>query len=121
MKRVVIALLLSFGLAAPAHAAMKLDEFLLKANALKGRGAMAIFSSDFRPLVSEMKTVGRELKLEGERRKAAGLPRRTCPPEGVKLSSADLLAMLNTIPPVERGISVKDGLVRVMMARFPCR
>lgn len=99
---------------------MTVAQFLVKANALEKKGAMAIFSSDLRPVMREMKTVGQELKLEGERRKAAGLPRRACPPEGTKLDSSELLRMMNAIPPAERGMSVKDGLVRVMAARFPC-
>lgn len=121
MRKPVLGLVLAVVLASPASAEMTVAQFLPKANALQAKGAMAIFSSDLRPIMREMKSVSAQLKAEGEQRKAAGLPRRTCPPEGTKLTSAEVLAMLNTIPPAQRGISVKDGLVRVMMARFPCR
>lgn len=112
---------MAFGLAVPAGAAMTLAEFLPKANRLQAKGAMALFSSDLKPVMTEMRAVGEELKAEGERRKAAGLPRRSCPPEGTKLGSKQLLAMLNAIPPAQRGISVKEGMIRAMAARFPCR
>ena len=107
--------------AAPAVASMTLAEFLPKANALQAKGVGALFSRDLRPVMNEMRQVSREMKEEAERRKAAGLPRRACPPTGTKLDSDQLLAMLNAIPPAERGISVKEGLVRVMAQRFPCR
>lgn len=121
MRKIAVALALGLGAAAPAQAEMTLAEFLPRANRLQAKGAMAVFSSDLKPVMAEMRSVGQELKAEGERRKAAGLPRRSCPPEGAKLDSKQLLTMLNTIPPADRGMSVKDGLLRVMAARFPCR
>ncbi|PAX08119.1 hypothetical protein [Sphingomonas lenta] len=111
----------ALGLAAPASAEMTLGQFLVKANALKAKGMMAVFSKDLKPVMAEMKSASAQLKTEGERRKAAGLPMRTCPPKGTTMTSDELLAMLNAIPPAERGISLKDGLVRVMSAKFPCR
>lgn len=121
MRKVVLGFVLAVGVAAPAQAAMTLAEFLTKANALHAKGAMAIFSSDLKPVMNEMRSSFEQLKLEGERRKAAGLPPRTCPPKGGKLDSKELLAMLNSIPAAQRGISVKDGLLRAMSQRFPCR
>lgn len=121
MRKIVLTLVLGLGTAAPVQAAMTLAEFLPKANRLHAKGAMAVFSSDLKPVMTEMRAVGRDLKAESERRKAANLPRRSCPPEGTKLDSGELLAMLNAIPPADRGMSVKDGLLRVMAARFPCR
>lgn len=121
MRKIVLGLVLAVGIAAPAHAAMTLAEFLTKANALHAKGAMAIFSSDLKPVMNEMRSSFDQLKVEGERRKAAGLPPRACPPKDTKLDSKQLLAMLNAIPPAERGISVKDGLLRAMSQRFPCR
>lgn len=120
MRKLLIGALLVVSLAVPLQAAMTLAEFLPRANRLQAKGPMAIFSGDLKPVMNEMRTVGRELKAEGERRKAAGLPRRSCPPEGTKLDSKQILAMLNAIPPADRGISVKDGLLRVMAARYPC-
>lgn len=121
MKRFLLGPAIAFGMAAPAQAEMTVAQFLSKADALQKKGAMAIFSSDLRPVVREMRSVGQQLKVEGERRKAAGLPRRACPPENARPKSDELLAMMNAIPPAERGMSLKDGFVRVMAARYPCR
>ena len=121
MKRVMLTAALALGLAAPAQAAMTLGEFLTKANALQAKGAMALFSRDLKPVMDEMKTAFATLRVEGERRKAAGLPPRACPPAGTKLGTKELLAMLNAVPPADRMVSVKDGLLRAMTTRFPCR
>ena len=121
MSKMLIGVVLALGLAAPASARMTLAEFLPRANALQAKGMMAVFSSDLKPVMNEMKAVSAEMKAEAERRRAAGLPKRACPPEGTKIDSKQLLAMLNAVPPAERGISVKDGMVRVMAQRFPCR
>lgn len=121
MRKVLVGGAVALGLAAPAGASMTLAEFLPKANRLQAKGAMALFSSDLRPVMNEMKAVSRDMKEEAARRRAAGLPKRACPPEGTKLGSDQLLTMLNAIPPAERGISVKEGMVRAMARRFPCR
>lgn len=121
MRLMIGAAALALLAAAPAGASMTLAEFLPKANALQAKGMGAIFSRDLRPVMNEMKRVGAEMKAESERRRAAGLPKRACPPEGTKLDSGQLLAMLNAIPPAERGISVKEGMIRAMAKRFPCR
>jgi hypothetical protein len=121
MKRVMLTAALALGLAAPAQAVMTLGEFLAKANKLQARGALAMFSSDLRPVMNEMKLVSAQMKAEAEQRRIAGLPKRACPPEGTALPSKELLSMLNGIPSAERGISVKEGMVRVMAKRFPCR
>lgn len=121
MRKLLLGLALTSGLAGSAGAEMTVAQFLPKANALKGKGMMAVFSKDLKPVMNETRSAFQQLKAEGERRKAAGLPPRACPPAGTKLGSDDLLAMLNAIPSAERGMSLKDGLVRAMSARFPCR
>lgn len=121
MRKMVVAGAVALFAAAPAASRMTLAEFLPKANALEAKGAMALFSRDLKPVMTEMKAVSAEMKAEAEQRRAAGLPKRACPPAGTKLDSGQMLAMLNAIPPAERGVSVKDGFLRAMAARFPCR
>jgi len=121
VKRVLVAAALALGLAAPAQAAMTVAEFIAKANSLSAKGPMAIFSSDLGLLKREMTGVAQQLKAEGERRRAAGLPPRACPPKGAKMGPSELMAAMNAIPPADRGISLKDGFVRAMSTRFPCR
>lgn len=120
MHKFLIGAALAAGLAVPAGAAMTLAEFLPKANALQAKGMAAIFSRDLRPVMNEMKAVSAEMRAEAERRRAAGLPKRACPPEGTKIGSDELLKMLNAIPLAQRGLSVKDGIIRAMAQRFPC-
>lgn len=113
--------IVALGLAAPASAEMTLGQFLVKANALKAKGMMAVFSKDLKPVMAEMKSASAQLKAEGERRKAAGQPPIACPPKGAKMKSDEFLAMLNAVPPAQRGVSLKDGLARAMATKFPCR
>lgn len=120
MRKVVLGLAL-VAAATPAGARMTLAEFLPKANALQAKGMGALFSRDLKPVITEMKAVSAEMKAEAETRQAAGLPKRACPPPGTKIGSDELLRMLNAIPPAQRNISVKDGMVRAMATRFPCR
>ena len=121
VKRLVLGAVGLIGLAAPAGAAMTVGEFLAKANGLKAKGPMAVFSGDLGILRREMTGVAQQLKAEGEQRRAAGLPPRACPPKGVKMGPTELMSAMNAIPPAERGISLKDGFVRAMATRFPCR
>lgn len=121
MRKFLIGAALAAGLAAPVNARMTLAEFLPRANALQAKGMGAIFSRDLRPVMNEMKAVSAEMRAEAEQRRAAGLPKRACPPAGTKIGSDELLKMLNAIPPAQRGISVKEGMIRVMAQRFPCR
>ncbi|HEX8381998.1 MAG TPA: hypothetical protein VF592_01345 [Sphingomonas sp.] len=121
MKRLVLGAAMALGLAAPVQAAMTVGEFIAKANALSAKGPMALFSSDLGLLKREMTGVARQLKAEGAQRRAAGLPPRACPPKGAKMGPAELMSAMNAIPPAERGMSLKDGFVRAMSARFPCR
>ena len=121
MRRVLLGVAALLGLAAPAGAAMTVGEFLAKANGLRSKGPMAVFSGDLGLLRREMTGVAQQLKAEGEQRRAAGLPPRACPPKGVKMGPTELMSAMNAIPPAERGISLKDGFVRAMATRFPCR
>lgn len=119
LKRLFFGLVLSLALAAPASA-MSVAEFLTKADALKARGAMALFSGDLKLLMREVKAAGQGVRTDNKRRQQAGLAPRSCPPERVSMKSDELLAALRTIPPGDRGISVQEGFARMMAARYPC-
>lgn len=119
MKRLFFGVALSLALAAPASA-MSVAEFLTRADALKARGAMALFSGDLKLLMREVKAAGQGVRTDNRRRQQAGLAPRSCPPERVSMKSDELLAALRTIPPGDRGISVQEGFARMMAARYPC-
>lgn len=120
-RRAAVGAAVLLGLAAPAGAAMTVGEFLAKANGLRSKRPLGAFSGDLGMLRREMTGVAQQLKAEGEQRRAAGLPPRACPPKGVKMGPTELMSAMNAIPPAERGISLKDGFVRAMATRFPCR
>ncbi len=111
----------AFGLAAPAEAAMTVGEFLAKANGLGSNRPVSMASGDLGLLRREMTGVAQQLRVEGEQRRAAGLPPRACPPKGAKMGPTELMSAMSAIPPAERGISLKDGFIRAMATRFPCR
>jgi hypothetical protein len=121
VKQVILGAVAALGLAVPAQAAMTVGQFIAKANGLKSKGPIALFSSDLGLLKREMTGVAQQLKMEGEQRRAAGLPPRACPPKGVKMGPTELMSAMNAIPPAKRGISLKDGFIRAMATRFPCR
>ncbi len=102
--------------AAPAPA-MTVQAFLDKADALKAKGMMALFSPDIGVLKNEFMAADK-----GWRDQAATARPPVCPPpKGAKIDSDQILAMLRAIPPGERTrLSVADGLNRQMNARYRC-
>ena len=119
MRRVALGAAL-LGLATSA-AAMPVSEFLPRAERLKARGAAALFSSDLKPIMAEVKRVGRAYRADIERDRAAGRTPRSCPPpKGTKMNPDDLMVYLRSIPARQRGIDMTEAFHRFMAARFPC-
>ena len=115
------ALVVAATVATPA-AAMDVATFLAKANALKAKGPMALFSSDLKLLKREGEAVGAQLRADRKARAAVGKPPLYCPPEGAaRMGSTEVVDGLAAIPPAERGMSLKDGFVRVLQRKYPCR
>ena len=127
MKRVIVAMLAIAMTAAPVAAQgrwMTVQTFLDKVAGLKRQGMMALFSPDVGLIKTEMKAAGTELKAEAAARKAAGRPPIACPPadkNARKMGSDEFIAALEAIPPAQRGMSIKDGLSRVIATKYPCR
>lgn len=99
MKRLMLPLALLAAPAAPALAAgdMSVATFLTKADALKAKGPMALFSSDMKLLRSEGQAAGQAYRQRLTAERATGHP-SSCPPKGVKVNSDDLLGFLRTYP-----------------------
>ena len=108
---------------ATSASAMTVAEFLAKANALKAQGMMAAFSSDIGVLKSEMAGVATAYRADLESARAAGRKPHSCPPPKgqTKMTSTDLLAELEKIPPARRGMSMKAAFYGIMARRYPCR
>ena len=122
MRHFAIALLV---IAVPATAlqaqSMPVSTFLAKANALKAKGAMALFSSDIKLLKKEVTDAAAQLREERAAAVKAGRKPAYCPPAAkTSLDSKELLAYLRSIPPARRGMQVRDGLRGLFARKYPC-
>jgi len=124
MKRIALALVASLAFATPLLAApgdMSVATFLAKADALKAKGATALFSSDFSLLQSEGKAAGEAYRARLNAERAAGRP-SSCPPKGTKVSSDKLLAFLRTYPePARPRVTMKQAMADYFIRHYPCR
>ncbi|MBA2467765.1 MAG: hypothetical protein H0V46_09230 [Sphingomonas sp.] len=118
----IAAAVLALGMAAPA-AAMPVSTFLAKADGLKKKGPLALFSGDLKLLMNTVKADAAVLRSERLAARAAGRPTAFCPPEaGVKLSDKDILTAMQAVPAGQRaGTDTRAALRTYMARRFPCR
>lgn len=124
MKRwVIVAALLSTPAQANAQH-MTVDQFLVKAYALKSKGPFALFSSDLKIVRTEVKAVATSYRADLRAEKASGRSPHSCPPpegsEAAKIKPADFLAELEKVPPAHRQISMKTAFYQIMKRRWPC-
>lgn len=124
MSRKNIALLVAIFLASPALAAggeMSVANFLAKADALKARGATALFSSDIKLLRTEGQAAGAAYRARLDAERKAGKP-SSCPPKGTRVNSDQLLAFLRTYPESARTrITMRTALADYFIRTYPCR
>ena len=123
MKRFYLAAIAGLLISAPAMAApgdMNVATFLAKADALRAKGAMALFSSDLKLLKSEGEAAGADYRARLNAERAAGRP-SSCPPKGTKVSSDKLLAFLRTYPEAHRPrTSMKQAIGDFFARNYPC-
>ncbi len=124
MKRVAPVLCLAMLAASPALAAggdMSVATFLAKADALKAKGAMALFSSDMKVLQQEGQAAGMAYKAQLDAERAQGRP-SSCPPKGVKISSDQVLTHLRSYPAAQRpAVSMRAAIGDMFKKTWPCR
>jgi hypothetical protein len=124
MKRLILALTAAIALAAPVLAApgdMSVAAFLGKADALKAKGAAALFSSDIKVLRSEGQAAGEAYRARLNAERTAGKP-SSCPPKGTKVNSDKLIAFLRTYPEAVRPrVSMKQAMADYFIRTYPCR
>ncbi len=123
MRLIGLGLLMVAAPLAPAQAqTMSVAEFLAKAEALKAKGAMALFSSDIGRLKNEITNSGKQLRAERLAAQKAGRKPAFCPPEKGKgsINSDELLGHFQSIPPAQRSVSVKAGFAGLMRKKYPC-
>jgi hypothetical protein len=107
---------------APAFAQnMPVSTFLEKADALKAKGMMAMFSSDAGLLKTEVQTAALSYRKERKASEAAGRKPEVCPPEKGSLDTDELIAMFRTIPAEQRPrTTVKQAWISFMKRKYPC-
>ena len=124
MRRKAITILGALALTTPAIAApgdMSVATFLTKADALKAKGPMALFSSDMSLLKNEGMAAGAAYKSRLGQERAAGRP-SSCPPAGVKVDSDKLISFLRSYPePARPRTSMKMAIADYFTRTYPCR
>ncbi len=118
--RSVIASLVLVGVAVPADAAMSVQTFLARANALRDQGPMALMSPDLPVLKAEAKAATTQLRADRAARAAAGKKPVACVPEGESIGIMDMLDGLSALPAAYQKRPLKDGYAQVLAKRFPC-
>ena len=120
--RILIGVLLAAAPLASA-AAMPVSTFLAKADGLKKKGPMAMFSGDLKLLTRQIKADAAQLRAANNAAAAAGRPKAYCTPEGgVKMGNGDVLVAMQAVPAAQRATtSTRDALRAYFAKRYPCK
>lgn len=122
-KLILVAVAVSIAvpvLAAPPGSA---QNFLDRANRLKGKGPFALMDSDYGRLKTEATAVGKSIGDERRAAERAGKPVLYCSPTPrAQLGSFEFIDGLEAIPAVERvRMSLRDAMLRILQKKYPCR
>ena len=123
--RKTILLALALSVAAPALAAppVTAQNFLDRANRLKGKGPLAFFDSDYKRLKAEATAVGKSIGDDRIAAEKAGKPILYCSPKArAQLGSFEFIDGLEAIPSAQRQtMSLKAAMLIVLQKKYPCR
>ncbi|MCY7280819.1 MAG: hypothetical protein LH610_07985 [Sphingomonas bacterium] len=102
---------------------MNAEQFLKRANALKKKGPLALFSGgEVKTLMAEGQAAGKFAREGRQADLKAGRKPRFCPEGGVKLNSDEFMTRLAAIPAPERSrINMGEASIRILAAKAPCR
>lgn len=129
VSMMLAAALLPSVVAGPALAAppgeMSVAEFLPRAERLMAKGMGAVFSSDLKPVVNEMKAIGPAYRADLAVARAAGRTDLGCPPpkgdKRMRLGADKILGYMRAVPPERRATTtVKAVFYDMMRKNFPC-
>lgn len=96
-------------------------DFLTRARAIKALGDAGASSPEFASIKAEVTAITRAYRADLAKQKAAGQPAHSCPPDRSGLTSSNLMAELNQVPPELRATtSVKTVYYAMMKKRYPC-
>lgn len=113
--------LVAVPLASAAAAEMDVGTFLTKADALRAKGAMALFSSDIGVLKREVNSAAMSLRVERLAQAKAGQKSAYCPPAKGSMDSDELIAAMRAVPAAERSrTEVRTVLRTIMVRKYPC-
>jgi hypothetical protein len=120
MRLRMIGTVLAAVLAASSASAMSVADFLIKADAIKAKGMMAVFSPDLGLLKAEVQT---GVKAWQAQVAPAGKASNACPPATVdQMTPKEVLAMMNAVPQPQRATTeTGDALIAGLNRRYPCR
>ena len=106
--------------ATPAYAT-DVATFLAKVEAVKGKGVMAMFSSDLKLLMGEVGGSMKALKEERLAAVAGGRRPAYCPSGKAELSRQELFAAMEAVPSRARSkVQVKEALRAQLTRKYPC-
>lgn len=121
MRYVISALLLTSVPTATLRAqTMPLATFLAKADALKKKGPLAFFSSDYGQLKAEVNNSAKALGAEQLAARKAGQKPATCMPKKISIGTDELLDHFRSIPRSKQGVSVKAAFTSFANRKYPC-
>ena len=109
--------------AAPtAAAAMDVGTFLAKADALRKKGVLALWSDDYGLLKGEVVQATQALRLEQASARKSGRKPAFCAPESARLQRDEILSHFRSIPKAQQArTQVKDALRGLLARKHPCR
>jgi hypothetical protein len=122
-KMILLALALSVSMPAFAAAPGTAQNFLDRANRLKGKGPLAFFDSDYKQLKAEATAVGKAIGDDRIAAQKAGKPILYCSPNArAELGSFEFIDGLEAIPAAERQtMPLKAAMLRVLQKKYPCK
>jgi hypothetical protein len=122
-KVILLALALSVSMPAFAAAPGTAQNFLDRANRLKGKGPLAFFDSDYKQLKAEATAVGKAIGDDRIAAQKSGKPILYCSPNArAELGSFEFIDGLEAIPAAERQtMPLKAAMLRVLQKKYPCR
>ncbi len=123
MKRSLLGMFAVAAIAAPALAAagdMSVATFLARADALRAKGPMALFSSDYGVLKGEATAAGQAYAARLATERSQGRP-SSCPPRGAKPSQDQWMQHLNSYPAASRPrVTLRAAMADYYMRTWPC-
>jgi hypothetical protein len=99
---------------------MSIATFLAKADSLRAKGPFALMSSDYKLLKAEGTAAGEAYGARLRQERAAGRP-SSCPPQGTRPNSNQVLAHLRTYPvPARATTTMRAAMADYFIRTYPC-